>query len=145
MSLDTSNWLAVQAARRAYRLPYHHARQTVRRDGDWIEFASQRGDARFAGRYRPIGDEYHARPGSFEHFMAERYCLYTVDEQLQLLRGDIHHRPWPLQPAAAEIDGNSMARPYGLELRGEPRAHYAERVDVVFWRLTPDIPGRPES
>ena len=117
----------------------------MRRRGDWVEFASQRGSARFAGRYRAVGDVYQAEPGSFEHFMAERYCLYTMDEQLQLLRGDIHHRPWPLQTAEAELSGNSMARPYGLELTGEPRAHYAEKVDVVFWRLTPDVPGRPES
>jgi uncharacterized protein len=145
MSLDTSNWLAVRAARKAYRLPYHHARQAVGRSGDSIEFTSQRSDACFAGRYRPTGPVSEAEPGSFQHFMAERYCLYTVDEQLQLLRGDIHHRPWPLQPAEVEITTNSMARPYGIELNGEPRAHYAERVDVVFWRLTPDVPGRPDS
>ena len=145
LSLDTSNWLAVQAARRAYRLPYHHARQAVRRRDDWIEFASDRGDARFAGRYRATGPVSEAAPGSFEHFMAERYCLYTVDDQLRLLRGDIHHRPWPLQPAEVELSGNSMARPYGIELNGQPRTHYAERVDVVFWRLTPDIPGRPAA
>jgi uncharacterized protein YqjF (DUF2071 family) len=135
MSLDTSNWLAVKAARRAYRLPYHHAGQASRRRDGWIEFASERDTARFAARYRPVGDVYRARPGSFEHFMAERYALYTLNEREELLRGDIHHKPWPLQAAEAEIAGNSMARPYGIELTGEPRAHYAERVDVVFWRL----------
>jgi uncharacterized protein YqjF (DUF2071 family) len=67
--------------------------------------------------------------------MAERYALYTLNEREELLRGDIHHKAWPLQAAEAEIAGNSMARPYGIELTGEPRAHYAERVDVVFWRL----------
>jgi uncharacterized protein YqjF (DUF2071 family) len=136
MSLDTSNWLAVQAARRAYRLPYHHASQAVRKRGDWIEFESRREDARFAGRYRPLGEVQPAQQGTFEHFMAERYALYTLNEREDVLRGDIHHRPWPLQPAEVEIGDNSMARPYGIELTGEPRAHYAERVDVVFWRLT---------
>jgi len=138
MSLDTSNRLAVFAARRAYRLPYHHASQASRRRGDWLEFASRRGghSARFAARYRPTGPVREARRGSFEHFMAERYCLYTLDEREDLLRGDIHHRPWPLQPAEVELAGNSMARPYGIELTGEPRVHYAERLDVVFWALT---------
>jgi uncharacterized protein YqjF (DUF2071 family) len=136
MSLDTSNWLAVLAARKAYRLPYHHASQATRKRDGWIEFASQRGNAHFAGRYRPASDVYQARPGTFEHFMAERYCLYTLNEREELLRGDIHHKPWPLQPAEVQIGGNSMARPYGIELTGAPRAHYAERVDVVFWRLT---------
>jgi uncharacterized protein len=138
MSLDTSSRLAVHAARTAYRLPYHHASQDVKRRGAWVDFASQRDDARFAAHYRPSGPVHQAQPGSFEHFMAERYCLYTVDEQLQLLRGDIHHCPWPLQPAEVEIAENTMARPYGIELTGEPRTHYAERLDVVFWRLTAD-------
>jgi uncharacterized protein YqjF (DUF2071 family) len=136
LSLDTSNCLAVQAARRTYRLPYHHADQAVHRRDGWIEFASRRDDARFAGRYRPAGPVNHAEAGTFEHFAAERYCLYTLNERQELLRGDIHHRPWPLQPAEVEIAGNSMARPYGIELTGDPRAHYAERVDVVFWPLT---------
>jgi uncharacterized protein YqjF (DUF2071 family) len=147
LSLDTANRLAVHAARVAYRLPYHHASQAMRRSEGWIEFASSRDDrqANFAGRYRPASAPREARPGSFEHFMAERYCLYTVDDQLQLLRGDIHHRAWPLQEAKVEIGGNSMARPYGIELTGEPRAHYAERLDVIFWRLVQDVPGRPNA
>lgn len=143
LSLDTSNWLAVHAARITYRLPYHHAQQAVRHHDGWIEFASRRDEAGFAARYRPTGPVREARAGSFEQFVAERYCLYTVDDQLRLLRGDIHHRPWPLQAAEVDIGGNTMARPYGLELTGEPRAHYADRLDVLFWRLAPDIPGRP--
>jgi uncharacterized protein YqjF (DUF2071 family) len=143
LSLDTCNRLAVHAARKAYRLPYHHAHQATRRSGDWVEFASARGEARFAARYRPVGRVHEARPGSFEYFMAERYCLYTVDDELRLLRGDIHHRPWPLQQVELEIGGNTMARPYGIELTGRPRAHYAGRLDVVFWRLAPDVLAGP--
>jgi uncharacterized protein len=145
MSLDTNSRLAVLAARKSYRLPYHRARQAVRREDGWIDFASERGDARFAARYRPTGPVREAEPDSFEHFAAERYCLYTTDEHLQLLRGDIHHKPWPIQDAEVEIAGNTMARPYGIELTGEPRAHYADRLDVVFWRLVPDAPGRPDA
>jgi uncharacterized protein YqjF (DUF2071 family) len=99
--------------------------------------------ASFAAEYGPIDEAARAQPGTLEYFVAERYCLYTVDEQLRLLRADIHHRPWPLQQAEAEISGNSMARPYGIELTGEPRVHYADRLDVVFWRLVPDVPVRP--
>lgn len=135
MSLDTSSRLAVPAARRAYRLPYHHAQQRSQRRGDWIEFASQRGDARFAARYRASGPVDEATPGSFEYFMAERYCLYTMNEQQELLRGEIHHRPWPLQAAEVSIAHNTMTSPYGIELEGDPRVHYADRLDVVFWPL----------
>jgi uncharacterized protein YqjF (DUF2071 family) len=110
----------------------------MRARGDTVEFASRRRSdaARFAGCYRPVGPVREARGGSFEEFVAERYCLYTLDEHEQPLRADIHHRPWPLQDAEVDIAGNSMARPYGIELSGPPRAHYAEHLDVVLWRLT---------
>jgi uncharacterized protein YqjF (DUF2071 family) len=136
MSLDTSNPLAVHAARKAYRLPYHRAQQAIRSDGERLEFASQRGDASFAASYRPAGPVFNAKPGTFEHFMAERYCLYTLNERHDLLRGDIKHKPWPLQDAEVEIGSNTMARPYGIDLSGEPRVHYADCLDVVFWPLT---------
>jgi uncharacterized protein YqjF (DUF2071 family) len=138
LSLDTSNPLAVHAARKAYRLRYQHASQAVRRRGVATQFASRRRDdaARFAARYAPTGPVREARRGSFEEFVAERYCLYTMDERGELLRADIRHRPWPLQTANVEIGGNSMARPYGIDLTGRPRAHYAEHLDVVLWRLT---------
>jgi hypothetical protein len=29
--------------------------------------------------------------------------------------------PWPLQPAAAQIDSNTMTAPHGIELRGAAR------------------------
>src|SRR3954452_13926963 len=55
LSLDSSSHLAVLAARRSYRLPYHHASRGSRRRDGWIEFASEREDAVFAARYRPTG------------------------------------------------------------------------------------------
>ena len=47
-------------------------------------------------------------------------------------RAEIHHPPWPLQPAEAEIGENTMS-PVALE--GEPLLHYSERQDVVIWSL----------
>jgi uncharacterized protein YqjF (DUF2071 family) len=78
-----------------------------------------------------------AEPGSIEHFLTERYCLYTLDEERRVLRGEIHHPPWPLQAAEAEIEVNTMGEQIGLELAGTPLLHFAERQDVVFWQLEP--------
>jgi uncharacterized protein YqjF (DUF2071 family) len=137
LSLDAASRAAVAAARWAYRLPYHHARMASHEHDGWVACESARnGDgARFAARYRPVGRRFQAQPGSFEYFATERYCLYTVDEQLRLLRAEIHHPPWPLQHAEAEIRTNTIAQPYGLVLAGEPRAHFARRQDVVIWSL----------
>ncbi len=55
--------------------------------------------------YRAIGDVFHAQPGSIEHFLAERYCLYTADEKGHVIRCEIHHPPWSLQLAEATLAG----------------------------------------
>ena len=73
-----------------------------------------------------------SQPGSLEHFVTERYCLYAVLGR-QVLRADIHHHPWPLQQAEARIEVNSMARASGIDLVGEPVLHYAKRMDMVVW------------
>jgi uncharacterized protein len=67
----------------------------------------------------------------------ERYCLYEVDVRHRLLRGEIHHAPWLLQPAQAQLERNDMARPLGVELPGEPLLHYSERQDTLIWPLAP--------
>ncbi|MFL5838909.1 MAG: YqjF family protein [Thermoleophilaceae bacterium] len=139
MSLDAGSRFAVHAARRAYRLPYHRARIGVRARNGEVDYASRRigGDAAFTGRYRPVAPVREAQPGSFEHFAAERYCLYALAGD-RVMRADIHHRPWPIQAAEAELSANTMARPYGIDLGGVPRVHFARKLDVVIWSLEPD-------
>jgi hypothetical protein len=51
-------------------------------------------------------------------------------------RADIHHPPWPLQRAEADIDVNTMTAQIAVELRDGPLLHYAQRQDV-FWTLRP--------
>ena len=134
-SLDTSSGFAVASARRIYRVPYFHAKQRF----DGTRFTSSRADppAEFRARYRPAGPAEPAKPGTIEHFLTERYCLYTLDAERRVLRGEIHHPPWPLQAATAEIEVNSMGLQIGVELEGTPMLHFSERQDVVFWQLEP--------
>jgi uncharacterized protein len=61
----------------------------------------------------------------------------VVDEHRRPLRGEIHHPPWPLRPARATIEVNSMAAPLGLELDSDPLLHYSRRQDVLVWPLQP--------
>ena len=137
-SLDASSRLAVEAARRAYKLPYFLARISASESGAGFAYASERATrgarpAEFSGRYWANGEAFAAAPGSLEHFLTERYCLYAVERD-HVFRGEIHHRPWPLRPAEAEIARNTMAPP-GIPTNGEPLLHLAERQDVVIWPL----------
>ena len=131
-SLDASSRLAVEAARRGYRLPYFHARMEGLPRYRCSRVEAER-PHEWESTYGPVGSVAAAEPGTLEHFLAERYCLYTVDGGT-LFRSEIHHPPWPLQEAEARIDVNTMP-PDGLEPSGEPLLHYAARQDVLIWEL----------
>jgi uncharacterized protein YqjF (DUF2071 family) len=143
LSLDAASAIAVLAARRAYRLPYFHARMSIERGEDGIRYRSERTSAdgeraAFAAEYGPRGAVFQAARGSLEYFLTERYCLYTVDDAGRPLRADIQHPPWPLQPAAASIGTNTMTEPWRVELPAQPPLlHYAHLQQVVIWPLRP--------
>jgi uncharacterized protein YqjF (DUF2071 family) len=140
-SLDAASAIAVEMARRTYRLPYFRARMSAEQRGDETVYECVRAEEpgrAFSGRYGPAGTPSHSVPGSLEWFLCERYCLYAVDGG-DVLRAEIHHALWDLQPAAAEIDLNTMPP---VELPDEPPlCHFSRRQDVVIWpleRVTPD-------
>jgi uncharacterized protein len=134
LSLDASSRLAVEAARRLYRLPFFRAAITMQRQAGRVDYDCAHDDGRaFSGSYRPIGESRAAAPGSLEHFLTERYCLYT-ENRGRLFRADIHHRPWPLQPADAAIERNTTP-PDWLRLEEEPLLLYSASQDVVLWPL----------
>jgi uncharacterized protein YqjF (DUF2071 family) len=134
-SLDAERLPAVIAARAMFRLPYFHASMEVARSGDVVRYTSRRrgGGASFAAEYAPTGPASTPVRGTLEFFLTERYCLYHVDLLGRPSRLEIHHRPWPLQPARAAIDVNTMADPLGIRLDDAPLLHFAKRLDVVAW------------
>jgi hypothetical protein len=132
-SLNAESAVFVELARRIYRLPYRHARMSWRTNAERTDYLCERDDARFDGAYGPTGPVAPPKLGTLEYFLTERYCLYTEHEG-RLYRAEIHHPPWPLQPAEAELRENTMAP---VELDGKPLAHYAKRQDVVIWPLEP--------
>jgi len=142
-SLDAANPLAVWLARWIFSLPYYTARMMVAHSNSRIRYASTRThrhapQAQFGAWYWPVGKVYHATPDTLEHWLTERYCLYAADHRGRLWRGEIHHRQWPLQPAAANIATNTMTEPLRIALPSTaPLLHFARRQDVVAWRLQP--------
>jgi uncharacterized protein YqjF (DUF2071 family) len=138
-SLDAASWPAVVGARVGFRLPYFWAHIARAREGNGVRYASRRlvgPRARFQARYGPRADPFRASPGSFEHWLTERYCLYTTDRTGGVYRGDIHHGPWPLQAAEAEITENELTGWTGLRPRDTPPVlHFARRLDVLAWAL----------
>jgi uncharacterized protein len=136
-SLDAGSHMAVWGARALYHLPYFYADMKVENVGDVIEYDSSRlvAQAEFRGRYGPIAPVERRQPGSLEHWLTERYCLYTVHRDT-VYRGEIHHAPWQVQDASAKIGANSMASAAGIILPDiNPLLHFAKHQDVLIWPL----------
>lgn len=141
-SLDAGNPLAVGLARTLVHLPYFSAAMQVEQDdAGWIRYSSRRTSpgakpAEFVARYRPVGPAAPPVAGTLEHFLTERYCLFTVDQSFRAYSVDIHHPPWPLQAAEATIEVNTMADAAGLRLPSmAPLLHFSKRQDMVAWGL----------
>ena len=134
LSLDAANRLAVWAGRRFFHLPYFLADMSFSDDSGGIRYRSVRRDAELLATYRPTSAPYLARAGSLEHWLTERYCLYAEAPNGSIWRNDVHHCPWPLQSATAEIERNTLLEWHGLPIRDKPTLlHFARRLDVVVW------------
>lgn len=145
-SLDAGQKLAVRVARRFFHLPYFDAQfEVVAAAHEWIQYSSRRAHrgapaAAFSARYRPTGPAFRPAQGSLDAWLTERYCLYSADTANggQLYCGDIDHEPWPLQPAEAEIQVNTLGGWLGIEMNGPPATlHFAQSLDVHAWLVRP--------
>jgi uncharacterized protein YqjF (DUF2071 family) len=137
-SLDAGNALAVAIARAWFHLPYFRASMQCRPEGEFLAYQSKRTHraappAALLCRYGATGEAFQPRPGTVEHFLTERYCLYAASQQ-KLIRGEIHHPPWSLQVADAEFVVNTMAVAAGVDLPAtKPLLHFARRQHIVAW------------
>jgi uncharacterized protein YqjF (DUF2071 family) len=137
-SLDAANLPAVWAARAVYHLPYFHAKMRVNGTGHNVTYNSRRnqGFAELQASYRPLSPVQLRQRETLEHWLTERYCLYTVHRG-KVYRGEVHHAPWPLQNAEAEFQKNTMAEATGIYLPDcVPLLHFSRRQEVLIWPLT---------
>lgn len=150
-SLDAASLAAVLGARVLLNLPYFHADMQVDAAGEGTLYRSRRrrGVARFDATYGPVGSPRPPLHGTLEHFLTERYCLYHLSHRGRPYRLEIHHPPWPLQPASAAITRNTMVEAAGISLPdASPLLHFSRRQDMVAWGPQPvrSAPGSdPEA
>jgi len=132
-SLEASSWLAVEAARMGWSLPYHHAEMSVAREGAHVTYASRRigSEARFAASYDVGAELGPSVPGTLQHFLLERYLLLSRRGS-RIYEGQVHHTPYPAHAARIGEMSQSLLTAAGLPLVGEPPAtvHFSPGVDV---------------
>jgi uncharacterized protein YqjF (DUF2071 family) len=126
-SVERSKQTLVEAAKRSLRLPAYRARMSV---GPGTVDVEREGLA-FRVRYVAERRAFASRPATLDHFLTERYALYTEDGG-RLYRAELNHKPWKLRRARCTVGAATIAP---LLLDGEPHALCADSQDVLAWPL----------
>jgi uncharacterized protein YqjF (DUF2071 family) len=138
-SLDATNPIAVRVARRQFYLSYMDARITMQRGDDGIRYISHRthrGEpaAELDVTYWPLGETRTTTPGTLEHWLTARYCMYMANRRGQLFIGEIDHAPWELQSAQVTVHRNTMTHWLNLDTdTPPPHVQYAHLTQVRAW------------
>jgi uncharacterized protein YqjF (DUF2071 family) len=144
-NLEAANSIAVRLARRLFHLPYHYAQMLLEREpasrageSATILYAGARRwpgpvPASYAIRAAAIGPERQAQPGTLDHFLLERYILFTLWNG-RLFMGRVHHTPYPLQSARIlSLDETVLAAAGISRPETTPLAHFASGVNVEIF------------
>ncbi len=142
LSLDAAHLLAVWAARLGWSLPYHHAAMRFSEREGAFDYTSRRrraGErpAELRARYRAGRELGAARPDTLEHFLVERYLLFSRHRGA-LLVGQVHHEPYPVREAELDAFEQTMLAANGIA--GEHpivSTLYSPGVDVEVFALRP--------
>lgn len=137
-SLEAASRLAVAAARAAFSLPYHLAQMQLAQTDDRVRYRTRRASdgSTLEVDYRtgdPLGPSV---PGTLEHFLIERYLLFTERRGVPL-RGQVHHPPYAVQQAEVLSVSDGLVAAAGLPAVSglPPLAHYSPGVDVEVFAI----------
>lgn len=137
-SLDAASSLASAIARASLHLPYCPARMHRSQRGMHFHFDADRvlpnlERGLFSADWEVDPDEHTARPGTLEHFLAERYVLFSPAAGDKLWRGPVRHRAWPLHEVRELRLEQRLDEADGLPPLGDPTlAQWSPGVDVEF-------------
>src|SRR5690625_4346711 len=134
-SLDASKLLPVLGARMT-TLPYYYAKMNMKKKGDWFHYYSKRrsfDSPMFQGKYKPVSEPFFPESGTLSHWLVERYYLWT-DVKNTLLIGGIHHLPWEVAVAEAQLQQEEYPS-FLSDLIDEKEMvfYYASSMRVLFW------------
>ncbi len=141
-SLEAANAIAVRLARAWFKLPYHYARMTLEagEGGASYAYRSERrwpppAPAACQVRCAPRGLAAPSTPGTLQHFLVERYFLYSRSGGA-LYRGQVHHTPYQVRGADVEGLEETLFAASGL-VRPDvaPLVLFSVGVDVDVFRL----------
>ncbi len=147
-SLNADRLTAVKIAKWTFGLPYHWAKMSVaakkKEENDRVIHYRCR---RFS---QPLENDSHFRysvshdhptrtaaPGTLYFFLLERYLLFSQIANKKIFTGQVHHIPYPIQPASLHCWESSLHELDGLPQCRLPPDHiaYSPGVDVEIFPL----------
>jgi hypothetical protein len=145
-SLEAGNPIAVWVARRLWSLNYFWAQMQIDRRGRSIRYASRRrGSDSTVGTCIAAEVEtdtgasaaFRAASGTLEHFLIERYLLYSCFGEGSLFEGRVRHTPYPLCNARLTHCDENLVAAAGLPAPTAPPCHviYSPGVSVEILPL----------
>ena len=130
-SLDAASRIAVIGGRVAWGLNYRLARFEHEQSETSTRYSLSRNRGDGSGRldWTPGEAMPSPPPDSLEHFLVERYHLYSK-RRGKLLRGRVAHPPWELRAARIDSIDTGLVTATGIEVNGDPIAFCSAGVRV---------------
>ena len=144
LSLEAANPIAVELARGLFKLPYHWAKMDLGHKNGAFFFASKRlnhpplpAHSNITYQLQHVVELRTATPNTLEHFLIERYLLFSVSGK-RLFAGRVMHPPYRFQRALSPQVDQNLTHAVGFALDSPPLlAHYCPGVNVDVYALTP--------
>jgi uncharacterized protein YqjF (DUF2071 family) len=122
-SLDCNQPVGVEIARRFFHLPYEHAHMQAQRHAGRMQYrCTRRGTSTPAWHFAwDLGSAgAPAPPDTLEHFLVERYVLYSADRRGRLYQGRVSHTPYRVHTPTLHAFDTGPAVRAGFALQGAP-------------------------
>jgi uncharacterized protein len=148
-NLEAANSIAVLLARALFHLPYHRSRMFLEQEPTehqetlglkTMMYAGVRQwpgpiPASYCTRASVGGPTWVAEPGTLDHFLIERYILYSRKND-RLFQGRVHHLPYPVQSANIDYIHETLLSTWNVQKsNAPPLVHFSTGVDVEVFAL----------
>ena len=148
-SLDAASPLAVAMARATFGLPYvaGKIRRWRMREERHYEAVRTSGDpppfVRVA--WEPGRERGPHTAGTLEHFLVERYSLFSRTPGAALIRVDVTHQQWPLREARLVYLEETLSKAAQIPASNDRWVHASPGVGVTFTGVAMVEPPNPAS
>lgn len=138
LTLEAQSRITCWHAPKAYGLPYRYSKCRLNfADGKFLwKSKSKRDGLSLIGECKLTGSQRGAKKDTLEHFLFERYSLYTEHN------GKLHmaytlHEPWTFQDGEVTITDNSLTESYdlGIDVMNPQYVHASFGVYVLTWPI----------